>query len=73
MSLYRKRNREVDTTSGGADSVPSLTVEEEKVLAILGPETLKGMTFTVRAFEEHANIPHSSSNLAVIQKVPQHC
>lgn len=59
---------------GVADSVPPLTAEEEKVLAILRPEALKGLTFTVRAFEKHANITQNSSrNSAAQSKVPQHC
>lgn len=42
MSLYGKRNREVDTTSGGADSVPPLTVEEEKFWPSWGLRHWKG-------------------------------
>ncbi len=48
-------------TSGGADPVPPMTAEEEKVLAILGPKAFKWMAFTVRAFEEHADILQNSS------------
>uniref|UniRef100_A0A672MID1 Uncharacterized protein n=1 Tax=Sinocyclocheilus grahami TaxID=75366 RepID=A0A672MID1_SINGR len=35
--------REANKTDGGINSVPPLTTEEEKVLAILGPEALEGI------------------------------
>ncbi|KAL1276498.1 hypothetical protein QQF64_001760 [Cirrhinus molitorella] len=37
------RKREAKKTGGGINSVPPLTAEEEKVLAILGPEALEGI------------------------------
>ncbi len=55
------RRREVKKTGGGINSVPPLNAEEEKVLAILGPEALEGILGVIDACASTRPLPSKLS------------